>query len=534
MLSHAFRPEVIWAFFHPITKVYNNWRPVGGEFGHLEYVGHVDGYKRFEKNNLVRNENYAQWPKHREQDNSKTIFGPAGDPHGEGKPMGKAGAYVGLRKYDNKVCDITEDFNEVITFVLENYASRCGVYKMSAVEIEEFLYLADVELCSSSGYPMNLQYKWKVDVISAVGLPRLILWLDSINVHDLIAIHVSCQKVELRSTEKDPRQFTAAPFVHWLVGIRYFGRFHKDFLEIGLPSIVGTSPQHHGWQRMLLKYVKRVVDLDLPDAHFCGDVSKFDSRMSQHFMKREAEYMFSRSGNSEQVRWFYNNVIWALYLMPDGAVFMKEQGNPSGRCNTTDWNTFYNMVIQFYMLRKQGKSWYECVMWPLLIYSDDFLSAWPFKQPYTEAWKEHIESMLRHEVTNESLDGGGLPNGSSRLAACQILSAAWRKYHGVYIPVPINTNKIIASLTYVEAGVNPCDVATGLMTLLAGREDLMQHFCEYLVEVEKVDPSLVALHRLRCIALMTCEETPIAGTGGCVLKDIADNFKTDITLSEDD
>lgn len=486
----------------------------------MKYVGHVDGYKRFERNTLVRNESYAQWPKHRDQDTSKVTFGPAGDPKGEGKPMGKWGAYVGLRKYDNAVRQVSEEFDEVITFVLETYASQCRVEKMSAAELEVFLYENDVELCSSSGYPWNLQFKWKVDVISAIGIVRLLHWLDSINIHDLTAIHVSCQKVELRSIEKDPRQFTAAPFHHWLIGTRFFGKFHKDFLKMGNPSIVGVSPQHLGWQKLVTSYVERVVANGLPDAHFCGDVSKFDSRMSQHFMIREANYCLERSGFHEQVRWFYNNVIWALYIMPDGAVYVKEQGNPSGRVNTTDWNTFYNMVIQFFMLRKRGKTWSELPNWPLMIYSDDFMTCWPFQEKFLEEWKKHVESMLGHEVTNESLDGGGLPNGSSRLGACQILSAAWKRFHGVFVPVPINTNKIIASLSYVESGTNPVDVACGLMTLLAGREDLMRHFVDYLIEVEGVSPAIAKMHQLRCIALMTCEETPAAGAGGCELKDL--------------
>lgn len=143
-------------------------------------------------------------------------------------------------------------------------------------------------------------------------------------------------KKELRKLEKildnKFRAYLAASFRHTSVGIAYFGEMLEKFYAgwEHSPSFVGGSTFHGAWNSLFQRLSKH------PHA-FEADESSWDATVSEEMVDSVKEILFSffkRRWQTKPVRQIIDNLfkemIFSLVLLPNGDLFLKTQGNPSG------------------------------------------------------------------------------------------------------------------------------------------------------------------------------------------------------------
>jgi hypothetical protein len=148
--------------------------------------------------------------------------------------------------------------------------------------------------------------------------------------------------------------------------------------------------------------------------------------------------------------------------MPDGKVYLRKNGLPSGSFATANINTLTNIMMVFMLLLHMGVPDDLVVAWPLAVYGDDILTCWPFEESFFDVWHEYIYPATGQEATNEN-PGGGLVVS---LIDAQILSFGFKRLVcGTIVAVSLNTNKAIARIIYSKKGEDWVNVAKQLFVI---------------------------------------------------------------------
>lgn len=185
---------------------------------------------------------------------------------------------------------------------------------------------------------------------------------DSFLAGNVCEIYVCSPKEELRLAEKVRenkfRTFTSASFRNTALGIALFGdmtsKFYAESSVSGFWSKVGTSLFNRGWDNIYR-------ELNIHPNAFEGDFSSYDAILHPDWIESLGEIFcsfFSEDAASEEnlalTRAYFQNILYGQIICPNGELYSKFQGNPSGSALTIVTNTMIHYMLFVYAWLKLG------------------------------------------------------------------------------------------------------------------------------------------------------------------------------------
>jgi hypothetical protein len=261
-------------------------------------------------------------------------------------------------------------------------------------------------------------------------------------------------KRELRKQKKIEedklRAYTAASWRSVMAGVAVCGDMNHKFYSSWetTSAFVGGSTFHGCWNKLCQRLNRH------PNAFEC-DVTAWDSTLSEFMIESFSRVMWGNvckqdKTTENKVRW--NNTFKEIYqsvvICPNGDVFLKNQGNPSGHPFTIVTNTIIHYMLFCYawmLLAPEDMRDYQCFSRnvELALCGDDswftvsnlcvkFFNV----DSITEVWMS-----LGIKAKVEAV-------GSGKLTDCNFLSQKTRMIPpGLYVPYP-DTEKVISSLIW--------------------------------------------------------------------------------------
>lgn len=167
---------------------------------------------------------------------------------------------------------------------------------------------------------------------------------------------------EISKIEADKfRAYTATNIDNTLAGISAMGDMNEKFYNSWWfsSSFVGGSFFSGAWHKLFTRLEKH------PNA-FEMDVSSWDATLSKEMIESFGEVMWSfvhiqhkNNVNHTRFRNLFKEIWQTLVLCPDGSLFLKNQGNPSGSFLTIVTNTMIHYMLFAYawvVLNPKGES----------------------------------------------------------------------------------------------------------------------------------------------------------------------------------
>jgi hypothetical protein len=318
--------------------------------------------------------------------------------------------------------------------------------------------LLELDSNTSAGYP------WKF-----MGMPTKYLFIASDNVEakcqrDWLAansptykdrvFYTNFVKEEVRPGDKlrsnKLRGVMCAPVDHVITGIRLFADMNKKFYESHLKtsSAVGLSSRNGTWH---LVY----QSLSVFSHGFSLDESGYDATLHPRLFHYVKEF---RKMCVDQAYWtkidhYYDVIVNTLVRFPDGLVFRKRGGNPSGSVNTISDNTLILFLLFSYAWIKITGCDYKlfkkhvCCM----LYGDDntFTVSKDFINIFNAASVKQAFAEFGVVVKNEGKDLDPRP-----VHELEFLSCGFKEVHGYMLPVK-DHEKDAVSMFYTEYPDDP-------------------------------------------------------------------------------
>jgi len=224
---------------------------------------------------------------------------------------------------------------------------------------EDWQYLREnLNMSTSCGYPWNSQgYNTKRKLFEEApdrvitDYAHMKKLFSQGNSSDLFTL---AAKKELRKVKKiesdDFRTFTAASWRNTALGIALFGEMTNKFYASydTTWSFVGGSTFHGVWNSMMRRLSKH------PNC-FEGDFSNYDAVLHREWFVMLSDVFFSflsledrTEENRALVTTYFESIVDTVIICPNGDIFQKFQGNPSGSSLTIVTNTMIHYALFVY------------------------------------------------------------------------------------------------------------------------------------------------------------------------------------------
>jgi hypothetical protein len=374
-----------------------------------------------------------------------------GIPHGDS-------AYISVRKYESPlVCPEPE-----ILSICKDWCKRHFACMGNSRVNWDFDYIKSMmNLSSSPGFPYNRScfygkgYGNKRDIFAQ---PEFVIsemekLKEAFLRGNVSEIYVCSPKEELRATEKVKqnkfRTFTSASFRNTALGVALFGdmtsKFYSQAESPGFWSKVGSSLFARGWDKLYRSLNNH------PNA-FEGDFSSFDAIIHPAWIEALGEVFLSFYDLNNQTdeikalcRAYFQNIIYGQIICPNGELYSKFQGNPSGSSLTIVTNTMIHYMLFVYAWMKLGgpadylyfHSNVSCALCgddSLWTVSDECVDFFNIKA-VAAVWNE-IGLIMKPEATK-----------CGKLRDLKFLSHAFQEEYGMMFPIP-DADKVVSSLLY--------------------------------------------------------------------------------------
>jgi hypothetical protein len=234
------------------------------------------------------------------------------------------------------------------------------------------MVLSEMDMGTSCGYPANIEYQNKRDLIGlsnvAVELQETPSWSDALdavsntskafpiledfwilagteNSDNICPIWSCCQKIELRAIKKlevnDHRTYLVAPIEHSVATNRLCLDMNNKFYNSNGKtwSFVGGTKYLSGWDRLYRRLNKHPNAFEL-------DESQYDSSLFSRAMMGMVDIRWSFLANEEKspenrlrLEAVYESIVHSVIVLENGELIQKHTGNPSGSSNTIVDNT---------------------------------------------------------------------------------------------------------------------------------------------------------------------------------------------------
>jgi hypothetical protein len=302
-------------------------------------------------------------------------------------------------------------------------------------------------------------------------------------------------KEELRKLSKieedNLRLFLVAPFEQYVVEMIYYKSFIDEFNMAHQDTFsgVGISKYELGFHRA----VREILDFPFKDM---DDYKKFDKKMLAKLIKavlRAWNSFFSSilpPRDRERIRKMNNAIINSICVMPDGHVYMKLGGVPSGSAITTVLNTVLNWCVQIYtFLKIHGPLNYKDLMINLAekLCGDDVLMGTNSMAFYFNARAKIIYEDFGLVVTSPT-------PMFKEISELEFLSQKMLVVKGVYMPLPDGKKAIDSLLKHTiknRLEYETWDRLCGLVLEYhwCPETHVLDLFAEYMMEKYQVDSS---------------------------------------------
>lgn len=374
-----------------------------------------------------------------------------------GVPQGDS-AYLSIRKYELPLTSPEPRFLSVC----KEWCKRHFACMSGSVVNWDFDYIKSMmNMSSSPGFPYNRTcwygkgYVNKRDIFQQPDfvmseIDKLYKAFCEGNVSE---IFVCSPKEELRATEKVKankfRTFTSASFRNTALGVALFGdmtsKFYSQAESPGFWSKVGSSLFARGWDKLY-------KSLNNHSNAFEGDFSSFDAVIHPDWIETLGEVFFSfydfhnqSEENKKLCYSYFQNIIYGQIICPNGELYSKFQGNPSGSSLTIVTNTMVHYMLFVYAwLKLGGPADYQyfhanvscalCGDDSLWTVSDECVKFFNI-EAVASVWNT-IGLIMKPEATKRGI-----------LRDLKFLSHGFQEEHGMMFPIP-DADKVISSLLY--------------------------------------------------------------------------------------
>jgi len=221
------------------------------------------------------------------------------------------------------------------------HPAMCG----SEVLGQDFV-LEEMDKTTSCGYPWNLKYQKKTDMLASEAKQVLPDYWDQLALETPVPVIWTCsQKRELREIQKlnegKHRTFTASPIEHSVALNRVCLDMNNKFYAGGEKtwSFVGTTKFLQGWDRLYNRLNRLPCAFELDESEY--DSSLFARAM---FGQRDIRWSMLRAEdqtpeNARRLDNLYEAIVHSVIVLENGELVQKHTGNPSGSSNTIVDNT---------------------------------------------------------------------------------------------------------------------------------------------------------------------------------------------------
>jgi hypothetical protein len=375
----------------------------------------------------------------------------------------KTSAYRDVIRYRNPIQDPVPE----IWFMCEDWASKhFSCMRESRIIWDPNYIIPYMNMHSSPGFPWNRgfdgspAFKTKKELFAYQDGKFMKKWwleyftrISSLDYRAREWYSLSA-KSELRKIKKimedKLRAYTAASWRGVMGGLAVCGDMNHKFYSSWetTSAFVGGSTFHGCWNKLCQRLNKH------PNAFEC-DVTAWDSTLSQFMIESFSRMMWGNvcrmdKTTENKIRWdnIFKEIYQSVVICPNGDVFLKNQGNPSGHPFTIVTNTIIHFMLFCYawmLLAPENLRSYEAFMRnvELALCGDDSwftvsdLCVGFFNvDSITEIWlslgiKAKVEAV-----------------GSGKLTDCNFLSQKTRQLRGgLYVPYP-DTEKVLSSLIW--------------------------------------------------------------------------------------
>lgn len=273
---------------------------------------------------------------------------------------------------------------EVLSVVEEAFSIICGRYLKGKIQTLDQI-LPRIDKSRSPGYPFNLRYKTKGDVMADdYGWGFVQDMIDQIRttgkcdglftvrpgyvVRYCHAFWQTSGKGEMRSVDKllnpdvakrKTRTFMAGDFVCHCVSLMLYGDQNDELLRMSQEkewSAVGMSPWYGGWNKM----ARELLGVVSPDeAKFaCEDVGHMEASVNDYFQtviyRNRNQCLINEFLKPEEVSnlmtWVFNNSVYSYCLDVMGYLLLLIGKNKSGHFNTLTDNTLCLILVLLYRM----------------------------------------------------------------------------------------------------------------------------------------------------------------------------------------
>jgi hypothetical protein len=273
---------------------------------------------------------------------------------------------------------------EVLRLAEEAFALICGRYMRGNIQTFEQI-LPRIDKSRSPGYPFNLRYKTKGDVLACeYGYGFVVQMISQILStgkcrgefvvrpgYVVVYCHAYWQtsgKGEMRTVDKllhpdvakrKTRTFMAGDFVCHCCALMLYGDQNDELLRMSHEkewSAVGMSPWYGGWDRM----ARELLGKESPDeAKFaCEDVSHMEASVNDYFQtviyRVRNENLVNEFLKPEEVSnlmtWVFENSVYSYCLDVLGYLLLLIGKNKSGHFNTLTDNSLCLILVNLYRM----------------------------------------------------------------------------------------------------------------------------------------------------------------------------------------
>lgn len=221
-----------------------------------------------------------------------------------------------------------------------------GPYVRGSKIIEQEEAIGELEKTSSAGFPWNLQFHTKAEML-ATECKSVIDWYWN----ELVATETSyhpiwtcTQKVEMRPIEKlqanSIRTFTASPIEHTVALTRLCLHFNNLFYDADRTwSFVGRTKFARGWHHLIERLRRFPLGWDFDASSW--DSSVFEQALldQMEFRWESLESQYKTPETRTRLERLYQEIIHSYIVLENGELVQKHTGNPSGSANTIVDNT---------------------------------------------------------------------------------------------------------------------------------------------------------------------------------------------------
>lgn len=373
-----------------------------------------------------------------------------------GIPQGDS-AYISIRKYELPLC--TPEVS--LLAVCKDWCARhFRCMANSRVNWDLGYIQSMMNMSSSPGFPYNRSCwygqgyanKRKIFEKPEFVLSEIEKLKTAFLAGNYSEVYVCSPKEELRATEKVAqnkfRTFTSASFRNTALGVALFGdmtsKFYAQAESPGFWSKVGSSLFARGWDKLY-------KSLNVHPNAFEGDFSSYDAVLHPAWIEALGEIFVSffdmdQTEESKQLaRAYFQNIIYGQIICPNGELYSKFQGNPSGSSLTIVTNTMIHYMLFVYAWLKLGGTpdyltFHSNVSCALC--GDD--SLWTVSDSCVGFFNinrvagvfNDLGTIMKPEATK-----------SGKLSDLKFLSHGFEEQCSLYFPIP-DADKVISSMLY--------------------------------------------------------------------------------------